>query len=128
MTTLQHLERQLGALPLGPIVGGEAVGGPDVISVVDPATEEVITEIAAGDVATCLQAVDAAESAMRGWAAQTPRHRSDVLRRSSPRASTSPSSGRRTGSTAQSRICSGFSTISTNVRIHSAAVEPSIGR
>jgi succinate-semialdehyde dehydrogenase/glutarate-semialdehyde dehydrogenase len=81
MTTLQHLQRQLGPLPLGPVVGGEMVGGPDVIAVVDPATEEVIVEIAAGDVATGLLAVDAAQAAMSGWAAQTPRHRSDVLRK-----------------------------------------------
>jgi hypothetical protein len=65
MTILRHLERQLGALPRGPIVGGEIVDGPDVIFVVDPATEGVIAEIVAGDVATGLQAVDAAVISMR---------------------------------------------------------------
>jgi succinate-semialdehyde dehydrogenase/glutarate-semialdehyde dehydrogenase len=81
MTTLQQLEQDLGSVPRGPIVGEQTLGGPDTISVVDPATEETIAEVAGGDINTALSAVDTAQHAMERWAAQSPRHRSDVLRR-----------------------------------------------
>ncbi|MBB5166318.1 hypothetical protein [Mycobacterium sp. AZCC_0083] len=60
MTYLRDLEQQLGAVHRGPIVSGEVLSGPDTIAVVDPATEDVITEIAAGDVDTAPAAVGAA--------------------------------------------------------------------
>ncbi|HEX4559001.1 MAG TPA: NAD-dependent succinate-semialdehyde dehydrogenase [Mycobacterium sp.] len=81
MTTLQQLEEQLGPVARGPMVAGEVLTGPDTIAVLDPATEGIVAEIAGGDVATGRLAVDAAASAMVGWAASSPRQRSDVLRR-----------------------------------------------
>lgn len=49
--------------------------------VINPATEEVIASVASADIADADAALDAAERAMADWAAQTPRHRSEVLRR-----------------------------------------------
>jgi succinate-semialdehyde dehydrogenase/glutarate-semialdehyde dehydrogenase len=81
VTTLQQLEQDLGPVPRGPVVGADVLGGPDIIAVVDPATEEVIAEVAGGDVDTALAAVDTAQAAMAQWASCSPRQRSDVLRR-----------------------------------------------
>jgi succinate-semialdehyde dehydrogenase/glutarate-semialdehyde dehydrogenase len=71
----------LGPVPRGPIVGENVLGGPDTISVIDPATEETIAEVVGGDVDTALLAVDTAQQAMARWTSQSPRQRSDVLRR-----------------------------------------------
>ncbi len=49
--------------------------------VINPATEEVLASVASADIADADAALDAAERAMKDWAAQTPRHRSEVLRR-----------------------------------------------
>ncbi len=49
--------------------------------VLNPATEEVIASVASAEIADADAALDAAEAAMKQWAAQTPRHRSEVLRR-----------------------------------------------
>ncbi|MEQ9259512.1 MAG: NAD-dependent succinate-semialdehyde dehydrogenase [Roseovarius sp.] len=49
--------------------------------VLNPATEEVIASVASASIADADSALDAAEAAMKIWASQTPRHRSEVLRR-----------------------------------------------
>jgi succinate-semialdehyde dehydrogenase/glutarate-semialdehyde dehydrogenase len=49
--------------------------------VINPATEQVIASVASADISDADAALDAAEAAMKDWAAQTPRHRSEVLRR-----------------------------------------------
>ncbi|MDR1188839.1 MAG: NAD-dependent succinate-semialdehyde dehydrogenase [Bifidobacteriaceae bacterium] len=49
--------------------------------VVNPATEEVLTEVAAGGAADGLSALDAAQSAAREWADTAPRARAEILRR-----------------------------------------------
>jgi succinate-semialdehyde dehydrogenase/glutarate-semialdehyde dehydrogenase len=49
--------------------------------VVNPATEEVLASVASAEISDAEAALDAAESAMALWAAQTPRHRSEVLRK-----------------------------------------------
>ncbi|MEH6750211.1 MAG: NAD-dependent succinate-semialdehyde dehydrogenase [Paracoccaceae bacterium] len=49
--------------------------------VINPATEQVIASVASADIADADAALDAAEAAMKDWAAQTPRQRSEVLRR-----------------------------------------------
>ena len=49
--------------------------------VLNPATEKVIASVASADIADADAALDAAEAAMKKWAAQTPRHRSEVLRK-----------------------------------------------
>lgn len=49
--------------------------------VINPATEEVLASVASADIADADAALDAAEAAMKDWAARTPRQRSEVLRR-----------------------------------------------
>lgn len=49
--------------------------------VINPATEEVIASVASADIADADAALDAAEAAMKDWAARTPRARSEVLRK-----------------------------------------------
>lgn len=55
--------------------------GQERFDVLNPATEELIASVASADIADADAALDAAEAAMVIWAAQTPRHRSEVLRR-----------------------------------------------
>ena len=49
--------------------------------VLNPATEQVIASVASAEIADADAAMDAAEAAMKEWTAQTPRHRSEVLRK-----------------------------------------------
>lgn len=49
--------------------------------VLNPATEEVIASVASAETADADAALDAAEAAMKDWAARTPRARSEVLRK-----------------------------------------------
>ncbi|GAB5434483.1 MAG: NAD-dependent succinate-semialdehyde dehydrogenase [Epibacterium sp.] len=49
--------------------------------VVNPATEEVIASVASAEISDADAALDAAEAAMKDWAARTPRQRSEVLRK-----------------------------------------------
>ena len=53
----------------------------DRFDVMNPATEEVIASVASADIADADLALDAADAAMKEWAAKTPRHRSEVLRK-----------------------------------------------
>jgi succinate-semialdehyde dehydrogenase/glutarate-semialdehyde dehydrogenase len=62
-------------------IDGEWRPASDRFDVVNPATEEVLASVASADIADADAALDAAERAMAMWAAQTPRHRSEVLRR-----------------------------------------------
>ncbi len=49
--------------------------------VLNPATEEVLASVASAEIEDAEAALDAAEVAMRDWAARTPRQRSEVLRK-----------------------------------------------
>ena len=49
--------------------------------VLNPATEQVIASVASADIADADAALDAAEAAMKEWAARTPRARSEILRK-----------------------------------------------
>ena len=49
--------------------------------VLNPATEEVLASVASAEIADAEAAMDAAEAAMKDWAARTPRARSEVLRK-----------------------------------------------
>jgi len=49
--------------------------------VLNPATEQVIASVASADIAEADAALDAAEAAMKEWAARTPRARSEILRK-----------------------------------------------
>ena len=62
-------------------IDGEWHKGAERFDVINPATEEVLASVASADIADADAALDAAERAMRDWAAKTPRHRSEVLRR-----------------------------------------------
>lgn len=81
MHTLEEIEKSLGAIPKGPVIGGEILTGATVTAVVDPATEQPLTEISLASVDDAVRAVDAAEEAMPAWNALSPRRRSDILRR-----------------------------------------------
>ncbi|MGW3787360.1 aldehyde dehydrogenase family protein [Micromonospora chokoriensis] len=63
-------------------IGGETVAGTaGTLPVVNPATREVVAETPAGTAADVDRAVAAARAAFPAWAATTPQHRADVLRR-----------------------------------------------
>lgn len=51
MNNFEAIQRALVPIPLGPVGGGKPLDGDGAIIVVDPATEDVITEIANGTVA-----------------------------------------------------------------------------
>jgi succinate-semialdehyde dehydrogenase / glutarate-semialdehyde dehydrogenase len=77
------LEQAIEGRPTALLVGGEwreAHGGA-TIPVIDPATEEVLAEVAAASPEDGLAAVDHAAAAGPRWAASPPRRRSEVLRR-----------------------------------------------
>ena len=67
----------------GLFIGGEwrPGSGGDRLAVVDPATEDVIVEVASATVADAVAAVEAADAAGPAWAATAPRERAEVLRR-----------------------------------------------
>src|SRR5262249_21873979 len=50
--------------------------------VIDPATENTIASVASATVDDAMAAVDAASDAFPGWAAQKPRERAEILRKS----------------------------------------------
>ena len=54
--------------------------GSDHIEVIDPATEEVVAEVASGNADDAVAACDAAAAAQADWATTAPRDRSEVLR------------------------------------------------
>lgn len=66
----------------GLLIGGEWRAGSGTISVLDPATEDELAEVASASQAEAIAAVDAAESAAEKWAATAPRDRAEILRRS----------------------------------------------
>jgi succinate-semialdehyde dehydrogenase/glutarate-semialdehyde dehydrogenase len=62
-------------------INGAWVTKTERFDVINPATEQVLASVASADIADADAALDAAEAAMTLWAAQTPRHRSEVLRK-----------------------------------------------
>ncbi|WP_182355008.1 NAD-dependent succinate-semialdehyde dehydrogenase [Flaviflexus huanghaiensis] len=72
----------ISRMPTGSFINGEFVDGEKNLSVENPATGEEIISIAAADAAQAgMEALDAASAAAAEWAATTPRHRSEILRR-----------------------------------------------
>ena len=72
----------LEKLPRGLFIGGEWVdGSAGTFAVHDPATGDVLVEIADATPEDGLRALDAAVAAQDAWAATAPRTRSDILRR-----------------------------------------------
>jgi succinate-semialdehyde dehydrogenase/glutarate-semialdehyde dehydrogenase len=82
MTTFDVLEKEFGPLPKGLLIGGAVrpAGDGGTIAVTDPATEEVLTEVADATVEDARAALDAASGAFESWAATAPRERSEILR------------------------------------------------
>ena len=64
-------------------IGGKWVeaSGKKRVDVFDPSTGKKITDVADGDASDAMAAVDAADKAAAAWAATTPRHRAEILRK-----------------------------------------------
>ena len=72
----------LEKLPRGLFIGGEWVdGSAGTFAVHEPATSDVLVEIADASPEDGIRALDAAVAAQDAWAATAPRTRSDILRR-----------------------------------------------
>ncbi len=68
--------------PTGLLIGGQwTEGHGGSLPVTDPATEDVIAQVASGTPEDALEAVAAAYAALPGWAARPPRERGECLRR-----------------------------------------------
>ena len=81
--TAEREQQVLDAVPDGVLVGGrwrEPTGG-GRLPVVDPATEQVLREVADATADDAAAALDAAAAAQDAWAATAPRERGEVLRR-----------------------------------------------
>lgn len=72
-----------GHLPTGLFIDGQwrAAEGGKAIEVFDPSTGAVISSVADASVSDAMSAVEAAHKASVGWAATSPRKRSEILRR-----------------------------------------------
>lgn len=65
----------------GLLIGGRALGAAATFAVQDPATLEVVADVADGSAVDAVAAVDAASRALPVWAATAPRERAEILRR-----------------------------------------------
>jgi succinate-semialdehyde dehydrogenase/glutarate-semialdehyde dehydrogenase len=81
--TTTDVAATLQLAPTGLLIDGVCLPASDggEIDVTDPATGEVLAKVASGTVEDGLNAVDAAQRALPGWAATPPRHRGEVLRK-----------------------------------------------
>ncbi len=69
-------------VPTGLLIGGRwSSGRAGTLPVIDPATEDVLTEVADASPEDALEAVGAAAQALPLWAARPPRERAECLRR-----------------------------------------------
>ncbi|MGV9825900.1 NAD-dependent succinate-semialdehyde dehydrogenase [Gordonia sp. NPDC003429] len=84
-TATQVLDPQavLDGVPTGLWIGGESVPatGGATFTVIDPATEESLTEVADATVEDAKRALDVAAGVAGDWAATPPRERGEILRR-----------------------------------------------
>jgi succinate-semialdehyde dehydrogenase / glutarate-semialdehyde dehydrogenase len=68
--------------PTGLLIGGQwSAGRAGTLPVINPATEEPVTEVADASPEDALDAVAAAAAALPGWAARPPRERAECLRK-----------------------------------------------
>src|SRR5215218_3435424 len=67
-------------VPKGVLINGNWIGTGKTLPVEDPATGEVLCEIADGGTDEALAALDAAVAAQADWAATAPRDRGEILR------------------------------------------------
>ena len=82
MTVSNSEKSLLASVPTGLFIGGSWRDSSDgaTIKVEDPATGEVLTEVADASVADGRAALDAAVAAQASWAATAPRERGEILR------------------------------------------------
>ncbi|WP_240044534.1 NAD-dependent succinate-semialdehyde dehydrogenase [Nocardioides albidus] len=83
MTAERAADDLLAGVPTGVLIDGvwrDARGGAR-IGVEDPSTGKVLLEVADGDAADMVAALDAAAAAQASWAATSPRDRAEILRR-----------------------------------------------
>ena len=75
--------RVLNSVPDRLFIGGRWRAAEDgrSLTVSDPATGDVVKDIASASIADGVQALDAADAAFSGWAATSPRERGELLRR-----------------------------------------------
>jgi len=71
----------VGAVPTGLFIGGTWRDAAARFDVEDPATGQIIAEVADGTAADATAALDAAVQAQAGWAATAPRARGEILRK-----------------------------------------------
>lgn len=78
-----ELERLVAVTPTGLYINGEwrASSNGNRIQVVDPATGDVMTDVASATIADAAEAVASAHAALPNWRATAPRRRSEILRR-----------------------------------------------
>src|SRR4051794_21383429 len=79
--TAADVDALLDRTPRELLIGGEWVGTSRAIPVENPATEDVLVEIADAGTAEAGQALDAAVAAQEAWAATDPRQRGEILRK-----------------------------------------------
>jgi succinate-semialdehyde dehydrogenase / glutarate-semialdehyde dehydrogenase len=79
--TAADVDALLDRVPTGLLIGGEWVGTTRAIPVENPATEDVLVEIADAGTTEAGQALDAAVDAQESWAATDPRQRGEILRK-----------------------------------------------
>ena len=68
------------SVPTGLFIGGSWIDAKKTAPVINPSNGQVITQVADGDEADAIAAVDAAQAARIGWAATPPRKRAEILR------------------------------------------------
>ena len=73
----------LAAVPTGMLIGGRWESSSDdrLIDVLDPATGDLLAQVADGNVDDGLRAVAAAQDALAAWSQTAPRQRGEILRR-----------------------------------------------
>ncbi|MFG1624168.1 NAD-dependent succinate-semialdehyde dehydrogenase [Kribbella sp. NPDC049227] len=83
MNSLTTHERSVvSAVPTGLWIGGDVVpGSRGTLDIHDPATGDVLTEVADAGVDDAVAALDAAVAVRRDWARTPPRERGEILRR-----------------------------------------------
>src|SRR6478735_572629 len=79
--TEEQVSRVLNAVPKGLLIGGKWISTDGSVKVEDPATGNIIAEVADASPEQGIEALDAAVAASADWAATDPRARGEILRK-----------------------------------------------
>jgi len=79
--TDEQVSRVLNAVPKGLLIGGKWISTDGSVKVEDPATGNIIAEVADASPEQGIEALDAAVAASADWAATDPRVRGEILRK-----------------------------------------------